>query len=162
MFKNKKSQVAVTDMFIALFISTILIIVIVFAWNRYTVILGDNVEYTEMQIIAFQVSDLLVKTKGEPEDWENSPDNVDVIGLTSSDRELSKEKVNAFINLSYSITSKSLGTELYSHYFQLKSINGTKLAEHGAGFPRNRSVVNVQRIVRYENEEAVVEFAIWK
>ena len=162
MFRYKKSQLAVTDLFLALFIATILIVTIIFAWNRYIVILGDNVDYEEMQIIAFQVSDLLVKSKGEPEDWENNPDNVDVIGLASSDRELSTEKVDAFVNLPYNITSKSLGVELYSHYFQLKHINGTKMAEQGVIFPKNRSVVNVQRLVVYENEEAIVEFAVWK
>lgn len=162
MFRYKRAQLAVTDLFIALFIATILIVIIIFAWNRYTVILEDNVGYEEMQIIAFQVSDLLVKSEGEPEDWENDPSNVDVIGLASSDRELSPKKVEAFVNLSYNITSKSLGVELYHYYFQLKHINGTKMAEHGVIFPSNRSVVNVPRLVMYENEEAVVEFAVWK
>lgn len=162
MFRHKRAQLAVTDLFIALFVATILIVIIIFTWNRYTVILEENVDYEEMQIIAFQISDLLVKSKGEPEDWENDPNNVDVIGLASSDRELSPMKVEAFINLSYNITLKSLGAELYDYYFQLKHINGTKMAEHGVIFPPNSSVVNVPRLVIYENEEAIVEFAVWK
>ncbi len=160
MFKLKKSQIAVTDLFIALFIATILIIIVIFTWNRYSIILNEESDYRELQIIAFQTADLLVKSEGDPQNWENNPLNVDVIGLATKDRNLSAEKVNSFINLSYNFTLKSLGLELYDFYFQLKDINGTKLAEHGKT-PKN-FVVNVQRLVLYENEKAIVEFALWK
>ena len=67
MFKRKKAQIAVTDLFIALFIATILIVVIIFAWNRYTDVLSEDSDYREMQIIAFQTANLLVKsTRGLP------------------------------------------------------------------------------------------------
>ena len=160
MFKFKKSQIAVTDLFIALFVATILIIIVIFTWNRYSIILNEESDYRELQIIAFQTADLLVKSEGDPQNWENNPLNVDVIGLATDDRNLSAEKVNSFINLSYNFTLKSLGLELYDFYFQLKDINGTKLAEYGKT-PKN-FVVNVQRLVLYENEKAIVEFALWK
>lgn len=163
MFKSKRAQIAVTDLFIALFIATILIILIVYSWNSYAVVLSDNVDYNEMQIIAFQITDLLVKTKGEPENWETNPDNADVIGLASSDRILSTEKVYAFINnLTYNNASLILGAGFYDFYFQLKHINGTKLADFGQSIIPNRSVVNVPRVVSYKNEKAILEFAIWK
>ena len=59
----KRSQIALTDFLIALFTSTVLIMIIIFSWNMYTTILGEDVEYKEMQIIAFQTADLLVKSK---------------------------------------------------------------------------------------------------
>ena len=160
MFRYKKSQIAIVDLFIALFIATILIIFIISAWNRYAMILNEDSDYKEMQIIAFQVADLLVKSKGEPSNWEDSATNVDVIGLSASGRNLSIKKIDAFVNLSYNITSQSLGVELYDFYFQLKHINGTKIAEQGKT-PTN-AVVNVQRLVSYKNEKAIVEFAVWK
>lgn len=153
---------AVTDLFIALFIATILIIVIIFVWNRYALILDENADYEGMQIIAFQTADLLVKSGGEPGDWELDPDSVDTIGLASSDRSLSEEKVDAFVNLLLNVSSKSLGVELYDFYFQLKHINGTRLKEYGESSTPNRSVINVQRLVLYKDEKAVVEFALWK
>lgn len=160
MFKSKKSQIAVTDLFIALFMATIIIIIIMFAWNRYTIILNEESDYRELEIIAFQTADLLVKSNGEPQNWENSPLNVEVIGLATEDRNLSLEKVDAFVNLSYNFTLRSLGLELYDFYFQLKDFNGTRLAEQGKT-PEN-FVVNIQRLVLYENEKAIVEFALWK
>ncbi len=163
MFKTKRSQIAIIDLLIALFMATILIVVIVFAWNRYTMILEEDTGYKEMQIIAFQTADLLVKSKGEPENWEENPDNVYTIGLASSDRNLSEDKVYAFVNnISYANASKSLGVTFYDFYFKLKHINGTKMAEYGKTLALNKSTVNVQRLVSYKNEKAIAEFALWK
>lgn len=163
MFKSKKSEIAVTDLFIALFMATILIIFIVYSWNKYVMVLSDNIDYNEMQIIAFQITDLLVKSKGEPENWEEDPENVYVIGLAGSDRNLSTEKVDAFINnITYDNASLILGMGFYDFYFQLKHINGTRLKEFGQGSIPNRSVVNVPRLVYYKNEKAILEFALWK
>ena len=160
MFKRKKSQIALTDLFIALFIATLLVGIIIFALNRYNLILNEESDYNKMQIIAFQTADLLVKSGGRPADWEKSPFEAEVIGLADADRTLSEDKLNAFTNLSYDYASELLGLELYDFHFQLKQINGTKLAEHGKT-PAN-FVVNVQRIVLYKNEKAIMEFAVWK
>jgi len=156
----KKSQIAITDLFIALFVAAILITVIVFTWNKYTTILEEDISYNEMGVIAFQASDLLVKSKGEPLNWEENPTNVDVLGLASSDRNLSIRKIDAFVNLSYSNASKLLGTGFYNFYFKLKHINGTILTEHGK--TPNNTVINVQRLVWYDDEKAFLEFALWK
>jgi len=157
---SKKSQVALTDLFIALFVATSLIIIIIFTWNRYIMTLNDESEHKEMQIIAFQVADLLVKSSGDPKNWENNPSNINVIGLSSSDRNLSIEKVNEFINLSYNNTAGKLGLEFYDFSFQLKHINGTQMINYGKNSSNN--VVNVQRIVSYKDEKTIMEFAVWK
>ena len=51
MFRFKKSQLAVTDLFIALVVALILIILVVFTWNRYVIILKEENVYKEMQLI---------------------------------------------------------------------------------------------------------------
>jgi hypothetical protein len=149
---SKKSQMATTDLFIALFAATILIIIIIFAWNNYALILNEDVNYKEMQIKAFQTADLLIKSKGVPVNWEENPTNIDVIGLAASDRNLSTEKVSAFLNASYNITLKSLGIELYNFYFRLKDLNGTEIAEYRNASASNKSIINIQRLVLYENK----------
>lgn len=118
-----KAQIAITDLFIALFIATLLIISIISVWNRYTVLAEDNVNYNDLQISAFQTANILVKSKGKPSNWEEDPDNVEMIGLASSDRNLSRDKTNAFINLPYSTLSKLLGLELYDFYFAIMSLD---------------------------------------
>ena len=160
MFRNKKTQMVVTDLFIALFVAGILIAIIIFSWNRYSLMLSEEADYRFMQITAFQTADLLVKSSGEPLDWEDDPRNVDVIGLADKDRELAIDKVDAFVNLSYNRTSKVLGLEIYDFYFQLKYLNGTKLV--GYGRTPSNTVVNIQRLVFYKDEKTIFEFALWK
>ena len=163
MFKSKRAQIAIADLFIALFVATILIIVIISTWNAYVKVLEDDVGYKEMQIIAFQAADLLVKSGGEPADWENDPDNVYTMGLASSDRELSPEKVSAFVNdITLGNASLALGVGFYDFYFRLRHINGTVLEEFGPSSIPNRSIINVPRVVSYKNEKAIMEFALWK
>ncbi len=160
MFKNKKSQLAVTDLLIASVVLIILILLLIFWWNRYTEVLSEESAYQKKQIILFQTADLLIKSQGLPQNWEENPNEVKVIGLASSDRDISEDKVIAFVNLSYNVTSKSLGLDLYDFYFQLKSVNGTKLFEHGKD-PTDE-VINIQRIVLYKNEKAIIELSIWE
>ncbi len=161
--KFKKAQMAITDLFIALFAFTILIVIVVFVWNRYVLILGENSDYEEMKIVAFQTADLLVKSKGWPDNWEENPDGVEVIGLAGSDRNISAAKVSALINnVSYSNASRSLGVAYYNFSLQINHINGTKLEGYGPSSFPNRSVINIQRLVHYENEKAVLQFALWK
>ncbi len=159
MSRNKKSQMAVTDLFIALFVAMILIVIILFVWNRYTVILQENKYYDGLQVVGFQTTDLLVKSRGEPENWEETPDNVDTIGLAYSDRNISTEKLNAFLSLSYANASQALGLRGYNFRFRLKNINGTILEEYGKN--PGDFVVDVQRVVIYQNEKSIVELAIW-
>ncbi|MBW2989814.1 hypothetical protein KY358_05865 [Candidatus Woesearchaeota archaeon] len=157
---NRKSQIAVIDLTISLFIATIIIIFITFAWNRNAAILNENADYKEMQVVAFQAIDMLVRSEGSPSSWEENPSSARAIGLASSDRNISEDKLNSFTGLSYSNASQALGTELYDFYFQLKDINGTSL--YSCGKAPDNLVVNVQRLALYKNETAIVEFALWK
>ncbi len=163
----RKSQIAVMDLLIALFIATILIVLIVFVWNRYAVTLNENTEYNEMKIIAFQASDLLVKTKGKPENWEDDVGNVKVLGLASHDRNLSIDKVSKMDgvggdDISYADASKVLGTGFYDFYLQIKYVSGTDIVNYGTSVPPDKSIVSVRRFVEYNNEKAILEFTLWK
>ncbi|MBU0629264.1 MAG: hypothetical protein KKC75_08820 [Nanoarchaeota archaeon] len=157
---KKKSQIATIDLFIALFVATALVLALIFTWNRYSEVLNDDSQYRELQIVAFQTSDLLVKFQGEPSNWEQNPDSVDTIGLASSDRNISAAKLNSFLNLPYNITSQSLGLETLNFYLQLNHINGTQLADYGRT-PKN-TIVRIQRFVSYQDEKAIMEIALWK
>ncbi|MFH2027839.1 MAG: hypothetical protein ABIJ08_01755 [Nanoarchaeota archaeon] len=157
---RRKSQLAMTDFFLALFLATLLLAIILFAWNRYTLTLNDEVKYKSMVIIASQTSDLLIKNMGYPDEWELEPENVQIIGLAKNDRNISKDKLEALTNLTYDRCSKLLGLELYEFYLELKNTNGTLIFSYG--IEPEGIEVNVQRIVMYENEKSILEFAVWE
>ena len=158
--RNKKAQIVTTDLFIAIVIFTIIMSIIIISWGRYTAKLDDRLNYDEMQSRAFQISNLLVKSQGSPSNWENGG-NAESLGLASRDRILSSSKVDAFANLSYGNITKLLGIRNYDFYFKLKDFENNTLVLVG-NIPAGNFAVNLRRYVIYENEEAVMEFALWK
>lgn len=159
---HKKAQAVITDLFIALMIFTILISAIAFVWGRYSMRFNDNLEYSGMQLKALEISDLLIKTRGSPENWELSPSDAEIFGLASSDRTISEEKLDSLThNVTYNNMTASLGLSDYGLYLRLSSLNGTSISDYGLDSESQLSV-SIKRFVNYKNETSVFETRIWK
>ena len=159
---RNKAQAVITDLFIALFIFLLLVSTIIFIWNRYSTRFNEDLEYKDMQLKALEISDLLIKTQGYPENWELDPSSVDILGLASSDRVLSEEKINALIlNITYQNATMFLGLPTYDFYLRLSYLNGTMIQDYGLSSTSELSV-SVKRIVSYKNEKVIFETRIWK
>src|SRR3989344_9407637 len=102
MMQKKSGQAAVTDLFIAISVFIILITITTLTWNLYNIRLTSRFDYDEMMLKGFQVSDLLVKSKGIPANWHVSYNTTlpQVIGLSENERILSAERIDAFKDLS--------------------------------------------------------------
>ena len=152
---HKKAQMSMVDLFMAISIFIILISAIALLWYNYKVKLAGDFAYEDLQVKAFQVSDLLVKSPGNPSKWEDNISSLGVIGLAESDRVLSKEKVEAFENISHSLGVKTLNLGEYNYYFELDSANGGL-------HPNGDIIFIIKRYVIYEEQEKVFEFTLWK
>ena len=155
--KNKKGQINVTDLFIAVFIFCILITAAMLAWNKYNEKIIERTEYYNMMTKTFQISNTLVKTPGYPTGW--TADNVKIIGLASEDRILSKEKVDTFTTLDINKTKGVFQTYGYNFYFTLKTNTGN--ITYGQE-PNGKKSVSITRYVLFENEKAIMDFRLWK
>ena len=156
----KKAQLFTTDLFIALSIFIILIGIVFLTWARYNAKLNEDINFEDMQIKAFQITDLLTKTEGYPIAWEKNISSLEVIGLMESERNLSLAKVQNFTSLDYNLTRQLFNIELYDFYFTIKSINGSKLLQYGV--INDEELVNLRRIANYGNQKAIMEFTISK
>ena len=162
MKQDKKSQIVMIDLIMAIFVFIVLLTAILLFWNRYTITINKQSEYEEAQLIAYQVSDLFVKAKGVPYDWEKNLSNVHVIGLASSDRIISTSKVNAFLNISYNNSKKILNMPYYGYSFQIKDLQGNNLTKFYGGEASGDFTISLRRYIIYENEKAIMEFKLWK
>lgn len=175
---NTQGQAAVTDLFIAISVFIILITITTLTWNLYNIRLTSRFDYDEMMLKGFQVSDLLVKSKGVPADWHIAYNttypnernfNTDihpqqVIGLADNERILSPERVDAFKDISDAnpqIIKNALKINLYNYYFVIRNQTGYPLVNSG-NFPSGKYTVNLARIVSYRDQPVILEFAIWK
>ncbi len=158
MFK-KRSQAASTDLFMAVFVFIILITAIISCWNLYNKQINERLIYEYMIVNAFQVSDLLVKSRGTPLEWNST--NVDTVGLAVNDRHISSQKLSSFNNITYDTLKNLFNIERYEFYFQINYPNRTMRDSYGGEFNGTYSV-NIRRHVMYENEKTTIDFKLWK
>lgn len=154
----KKSQIFTTDLFIALSIFIILIGVVLLTWTRYNIKLNEDINFEDMQIKAFHITDMLTKTEGYPTAWEKNLSSLEVIGLMEKDKTLSLAKTGNFTSLNYNLTKNLFNIELYDFYFTVKNINGSKLLQYG--IIKNEELVNIRRIINYGSQKAIMEFTL--
>jgi hypothetical protein len=172
---HKQGQAAVTDLFIAISVFIILITITTLTWDLYRVRLNNRIEFDDMIITAFQISDVLIKTKGIPDDWEKNTGDPEVIGLIATEKILSAEKVNAFVGsgppqLTYEEIKNLFNINEYDFYFTINKRNpdGTKQLIANQGLvPTGRYNVNLARLIIYQGgpypgEPHFMEFSLWK
>lgn len=154
-----KAQLATTDFYVALIIFIILLGVILLTLNNYTIRLDREQDKNEILLVAFQLSDALVKNLGTPSSWEDNATKLEVIGLAEDDHILSAKKVDAFINLSYNTTKVFIRN--YDFYFRILDYYNNTLITYGMPF-NGTSSVSTRRYVIYNNENAIMELTLWK
>lgn len=156
---NKKAQIGTNDLFIALAIFLITIIALVALWNKYNVLFNQNIEDEEMFSLGIQITDLMVKSPGIPSNWNIS--NAQTIGLATNDHNLSIAKVSNFTQMNYTASKRLLKLTLYDYVFRISTLNGTILVNYGNMYSNANKVVNIRRLVLYQNE-SILELIIWK
>lgn len=163
----RKAQVAVIDLFIALSIFILLIMIIVYLWNDYNTRINEDVEYERMQLAAYQITNQLIKTQGIPRAWEKDPLNFEEIGLVTIDRNLSAEKVDTFVTLSrtnnqYNLIKQSFNLEGYGYNFNITTLSNEDIKSSGGTPKGTEEVIGIERYVMYNGEKTSFKFKIWK
>ncbi|MFC1755076.1 hypothetical protein ACFL96_17065 [Thermoproteota archaeon] len=158
--KSRKAQVGMADLFIAASVFIILLVAIAFVYNLYSEKFQARQRFNRMQISAFQISNILVKSEGIPFDWETDPQNTVMIGLAGNKRIFSDDKVDAFLNMDYNMT-KEIFKSGYDYNFKIYRLNGQILAEKGTNITGNATAVSMERRVLYDDEEVVMALLLW-
>lgn len=161
-----KGQIWSLDFIASAVIFTAAVVLVIFAWSFTSAQTGGQARLADMESIALELSDSLIRTGGVPDDWNST--TVQSLGLASEESILSRTKVNRFINLSYTQARGLMGIETYEFYFELLDMNGSLMTNQygqnltagdypsGAGFS-----VPVRRFVLLEGEAAKMRFILW-
>ena len=166
---NRKAQAAITDLFIAVAVFIVLVTITTLIWNLYNVRLDSRIDYDNMVLKAYHISDTMLKSTGDPVNWERSAspiNTINTLGLASDDHIISEKKLLTFSTLSstqedYDILKDKMNINLYDYYLKLKLIDGTPIILTGNA-PRGKFAVNLARLVIYESEPHILEVTIWK
>ncbi len=140
----------------ATFILLVMIPVIVFSFESVLDTAGSNIKRNDMHMAALRISDLLVKTGGYPDNWENSAGSAITIGIASSDRKLDAKKLAAFLDADYGRTKGIMNIRGYDYYFRLVNNGSTK------GMPATGgNAAFIRRVVSFRGADTL-ELTVWK
>lgn len=157
--QSKKAQIAITDLSFAVILFIIFLIAFFVQFNNMQQRLADSINFENLELASIQITETLVKNPGTPTNWENNPTNVRVIGLASSDRILSKTKIEALQNLSYEQIKQGMNIEDKEFYLLIRNNENVFLELGNTTF---KSAATIHRIVTYENQEATLDLSLWK
>ncbi|MCX6798474.1 MAG: hypothetical protein NTW59_00020 [Candidatus Diapherotrites archaeon] len=139
-------------------------------WKNNSLLLEKQGTISGLQLEAIQAIDLLVRSSGSPDNWEErSLAETQIIGLAKRDRVLDPAKVNRFVLL-----SSAFGSDDYNgvkarllvgrdFYFRLSNGSGTIAGTETAkpGDLDSQWAVNVKRIVEFGGDSAVAELTLY-
>ncbi len=157
---SKKGQISTTDLFVAIFVFLILLTTILVTWNVYSNRLNEGILYENLLLNAFYITDTLVKSQGQPDNWTLG--NVETIGLSFNDRNLSKNKVEQFVSMDYNYSKEMFNVERYDFYFQIEDPNGANLIDPYGVIGVGENIVRISRVVVYDGGPAYVRFTLWE
>ena len=159
---GQKGQTVLIDFFFASIVFLMVFFAIQTQWTQDFQQAKDKSTSQEMQLRAYAIAESLVKTKGEPGNWETLPaSSIERLGLAQSTLSLDAQKVNAFKNLdlNYSVVKEILRAGQNDYFFQL---DGTTDVNAGIAPPIDATKIVIRRIVEFEGSEAVVIFTLYK
>ena len=164
-FKKRKAQLFTQDFILSIVMFLAIVSLGNSAWENVMEKTSSDDTIGYMQQKAFYITDIIIKTRGYPEDW-NSTD-VELAGLSGGKNHmLSIEKIDMFGNVSYSQCIDMWDIPGYG--FNLTIRNSTDIIlSGGAAIPANATVVlPYSRIVNidYGNhaDKGKFEFIFWK
>ena len=96
---------------------------------------------------AYSISEAMVKSKGYPENWEDSPSDAKAIGLAESENVLSTAKVSALHSMDEMQAKEIMGIA-NDYLLQIESVDGQVFFAKGS-INQDAGSVSIERIVYY-------------
>jgi len=171
----KKGQTGVFDLIVAVFIATIAIMALALSWDRSISKLNEKNEINDLQIKLYQISDLLITSEGNKDEWDELVPGVNPtsLGLAKKDRVLYKEKIDKLSTLDISDIEELLNIEPYGFQIVVKELRGDVIQTIGIPpqansrvfvFTRYASLKEKENVVnpRYRGEPVEIITKIWK
>ncbi len=166
-----RGQVSIGDALVSFFIFLFVFYSLSNYWTTEFSKVNSFRTTTAMQLQTIKITDLLVKTKGYPENWDkivqkNGPacDNegaVEVIGLAKKENALSNEKMSQFVNcITYSRSLDIMKLERYDYNFTLSVSTGQVFTKGISPNDLEKKSISIKRFVDFSGFDANLEFML--
>ena len=143
--------------------SIVFVILLVFTivfWFNSVSSAQNSVVRNRMEFTAISISDILLKSPGEPSNWTNNTANIQMLGLATSQNVLSTAKLANFSNISYSNMKTILGVTS-EFYFYVQDLNGSRLYEAGNSTLSGDNIVAITRFAVLNNQKVRMRVTVY-
>lgn len=158
--QNEKGQIVSLDLFFAVIIFLISLLLIYVEWDSQLDGAINKMELDVAENVAVDIADRLVMLPGNPADWEGDVENAREFGLAKSPRNLDTEKVAAFGNAANYASIKSKLNLSYD--FSIAIYRNNLLIYQSEDMDFEKRVINVERGVNYNGDTARFVFRLYK
>jgi hypothetical protein len=140
-----KGQLSSADALIANVIFALILVFLVVFWYVAMGNIGNVTAKNSFEKSAVTITDIMLKSPGTPQDWENDPSSVETIGLAADAGDhnvLSRKKIENFTTMDYNATKEVFGLdEMTEYYFLVEDLGGNVIYEGGNSNVAGRSTV---------------------
>lgn len=170
---KEKGQLFSGDIAIATVVFLAALALAFFLWNSATDDINRAEQLRNLQKVASETIEQLIRTPGIPEDWNYY--TVQVPGLATKDREINSTKVLAFIDLMNSTNSTHYGENKYlmglgeyDFYMDVTELDGDTLTINGIPFIAGKLLsgatdsISMPRTAIFNGDIVRINFVIWK
>lgn len=148
---NKRGQISSIDALVSNVIFAIILVAMLVFWFVSMESISNTIAKNRMETVAISLSDLLVKSEGEPGGWEYNITSLKRPGFAVSDENqnvLSSRKIAEFTELPYNTSKHLLGLdETYGYHLIVEELNNNRIYQ--AGDPDIDEESTVISVLRY-------------
>jgi len=158
---SRRGQAFSADLIVGVMLSMLALGLLCAAWGLGKARLDETEHMRALEGKASAISDLVVKTPGDPPDWEDHPSDAVLIGLAREDRRLSDGKVLALEGIGGNRLREMFMLGGMGCAINIRTLEGSVVAGTGAP-PYSDSVVTSARTVSYGNRTMSLEVSVWE
>jgi len=157
---NRKGQMNSIDLMMAILIFVILIVFVIGFWFVEQKEIQSTLTKNRLEAEAISISDILIKSPGNPSDWEKNQSEIKMLGLAIEGNVLSDAKISNFTNMSYSSAQNYLGLD-DQFYFYIENMNGNRLYQFGNNTFGDQVIV-ITRFAVLNGEKILMRVSVYE
>lgn len=148
----------ILDFIIAFLIFLTIFLINFYSWDSIERKIINTEDKYYFKSSVYQAVESLIKTKGEPINWEINPSSAEFIGLAGSENTLSNDKLAALNNSAYNLLKDAV---LPTGDYQINIMNDSNLVFTTGSAPQGSRITRVERLVRINNTNYKFVFKGW-
>jgi len=153
---KRRAQASIIDFIIAFVVFVSIFIIDYYSWNSITVKIQNNEGSHYFKTSISQAVDALLKTGGEPANWETGSPTI--TGLAISDNYLSNTKLKALNDSDYQLIKDSV---LSTGDYEITISNKSGVV-YQTGLSPSGTIIRIDRFVKINNSYYLFTFKGWR